>query len=862
MTQGPPGDIGFGVFVLSPTARTLTRDGERVALGGRSFDILAFLAARPNEVVSKDDLIDAVWGGRAIEENNLTVNIAGLRRALGDPTIVRTMPGRGYMFVPPEQTLSENAVEPVPSTRTGAGFVRPIEPIGKLIGRDAEVAELIDATENQRLVTVVGIGGLGKTRLANEIARRTIATGRAAIWTDLTTVAAGDPIGETVAVACGAAGGGSAEERIVAVLSDIDVLLVLDSCEHVPDAGVLARTLLHRLPPLRILATSRGPLELRGEHVYRLRHLSLPAQGAVGSMAAISEAESVRFFVATANSVSGYLPTDNEANAVADICIGLDGIALGLQMAAGWLGTMTLAELRDQLRQRGHRLTYRAPALTARHRSLANVLEWSYGLLGPAEQDLLMRMSVLTVSADLETVVAIATENRDQWSVLERLSVLTAKSLVVTERSPYGTRYRLLETVRTFASEKLATTTVEDAIRGCLASHMAMRCGEHFKQFYVGNGAEWLERALPDIEHIRAALRWCLGPGNDPLLALHLAVFATPLWSQSPYLTVQEPMRLIAIARERCDGDIPESLHLYLEFWDRLRDLYLGAVGNGDKAIELSARLEAAGEHTLALGALWMALGGRISALSLAEADQETAHAVERGRRVPRNGFLAVLLMRRGQALARMGRTADCRNVFEEAMNLGDSLHWITGVFHLPAEFAETMYLIGAKQEALAALEERVPTMPVGVRRIQPVELLACLLILDGRDDEALPYLREISHWLMLPESQTYTVYRLRALSLVCLRLLHNGFPTDAARLFGHVRSLTEIADRFVGPWRDIFDRIAEGLRALDGDKLSVLLLEGGRMPTAEATSYLMRWDLPSPERRTEQRLPTVAAGI
>src|SRR6195256_4257841 len=286
-----PAAIEFGRFRVLPRRREFLIEGRPVELGGRAFDVLMALIEASGAVVSKDALMHRVWPDRIVEENNLQAQISALRRALGaDRDLIRTVAGRGYHFPGEIGTVSIN-----PDGQPGATAAIPIsasvpiptnlpEPVSELIGRAAELDEILDLSTSHRLVTLTGAGGIGKTRLGFEAARHLLPRFGDGVWAiELAPLSDPELVPVTIATALGLelASGTASPLSVATALRSKQLMLVLDNCEHVIDAAArMAEALLHANPAARVIATSREPLRVEGEWVYPVPPLAVPAQRA------------------------------------------------------------------------------------------------------------------------------------------------------------------------------------------------------------------------------------------------------------------------------------------------------------------------------------------------------------------------------------------------------------------------------------------------------------------------------------------------------------------------------------------------------------------------------------------------------
>lgn len=515
--------------------RQLLADGRPAALGSRAFDLLLALVERAGRVVPKDELIEVVWPGLVVEENNLQVQVSALRKLLGAQAIA-TVPGRGYRLA-----LPVDAADGAPSASTPAatgaparatpGNLPPHAPV--LVGRDEALHELVAQIEAQPLVTLVGAAGMGKTTLARAAAQalRERWPG-GAWWVELAPVVDPAQVPLAVAQALQVTLGGSApaSELLAGVLQPRAMLLVLDNCEHVVDAAAaLAATLLEQAPGVHLLATSQELLNVAGERVVRLDPLAMPAGDVPADEAARFGA--IRLFAERARAVDPRFELGpGNVDAVTDICRHLDGLPLAIELAAARVRLLGVQGVREHLGERFRVLTGGARTVMRRHQTLRAAIEWSHALLSPTEQAVLRRLGIFAGGFTLVLAQQVAAGDAveptiDEWAVLDALAALVDKSMVVAQGDDTP-RYTMLESTRAFALEKLADAgeTVAVAQRHALAvlalfTHADEgRFGEHGDLDEIG----FLDIVRPEIDNLRAAADWAAA-SDDPTLALDLA---------------------------------------------------------------------------------------------------------------------------------------------------------------------------------------------------------------------------------------------------------------------------------------------------------------------------------------------------
>ena len=330
----------IGPFLLDADAGIVTRGGVPVLLGTRGAAVLAALVERPNEFVPKSQILDAAWPGVVVSESNLAVQISTLRRVLAQATgggdWIETLARRGYRFVGPVKKRRDDR-EP------GAAKVQPrprsnlLEPLTSFIGRERELVEIKRLLPTTRLLTLVGVGGTGKTRLALQLGAEVLDAYHDGVWfVDLAPHADPDLVSQSVARVLGVREdmGRGLVETLCDHAKARQLLLILDNCEHLLDpCAAMADALLRAAPDVAIIATSREPLEVAGEQIYALPTLSLPEP--TDNMERISRSEAVQLFVARAQRQHyGFSLTAANASIVAQVCTRLDGIPLALELAA------------------------------------------------------------------------------------------------------------------------------------------------------------------------------------------------------------------------------------------------------------------------------------------------------------------------------------------------------------------------------------------------------------------------------------------------------------------------------------------------------------------------------------------------
>ncbi|NWA05955.1 ATP-binding protein [Pseudomonas gingeri] len=435
--------------------RRLVLAGDRpLRMGGRALDILQVLLEHAGEVVGKDELIARVWPNSVVEDINLRVHIAALRRALGDgqdgQRYIVNLPQRGYSFVAPVR----HEHEALPMAVDGLHPPRHNLPsrLTAVIGRDALVGSLVRQLPVRRCLTLVGPAGIGKTTLALRVAELLLEHYRDGVWMiDLSTIDDPAYLVDHLVQTLGLQGG-------LQALVPQQALLVLDNCEHLLEScRHLVEQLLLDSPRLAVLVTSREPLLAIGETVQRLPALTTPPASALGSVAEVMGYSAVQLFVSRVRACQqGFVLRERDLVAVREICRRLDGLPLAIELAAAQIDALALVGVQAQLGNCCQLLTQGRRTAVSRHQSLKAALDWSYERLSADEQTLLQRLAVFKPGFTLDAVLAVCGCARlGLAQLLELVPRLAHKSLLAVTRRGGVTRYRFLNTTRGYALERL-----------------------------------------------------------------------------------------------------------------------------------------------------------------------------------------------------------------------------------------------------------------------------------------------------------------------------------------------------------------------------------------------------------------------
>jgi predicted ATPase/DNA-binding winged helix-turn-helix (wHTH) protein len=527
----------FGPFRLLAAERLLEKADEPLQLGGRALDILIALVERAGEVVTRKELLSRVWPDVIVEEANLRVHVAGLRKALGDghdgARYVANVPGRGYCFVAPvTRSASQRSLLPAQPVVTDRLRKLPAR-LTRMIGRDDTVRGLSAQLRTRRFVSIVGPGGMGKTTVAVWIAHALIDDFKGAVFfVDLGALTDPGLVPTAVASALGIMV--QAQDpflSLLAFLGERRVLLVLDNCEHVIDAAAaLAERVVSEAPQANILATSREALRVEGEHVHLLYPLDGPLDEVGLTAAEALTFSAVQLFMERAAASGNRVElSDADAPIVARICRRLDGIALAIELAAsrvsshGIRGTAELLDNRFKLLWQGRRTAL------PRHQTLNAMLDWSHNLLGERDKLVLCRLSVFVGVFTLKAALSVAGAAANEAEVADAVASLVAKSLISTSAISESTYYRLLDTTQAYAAGKLAERSEADEVARRHAIYYSSYLG-HDEVIQSTFGEHDLSGYAPHLGNVRAALEWAFSDHGDITVGVELVTCAAPLF--------------------------------------------------------------------------------------------------------------------------------------------------------------------------------------------------------------------------------------------------------------------------------------------------------------------------------------------
>ncbi|HSN19792.1 MAG TPA: winged helix-turn-helix domain-containing protein [Usitatibacter sp.] len=830
----------IGPFRLDPEAGVLLHDGVPMPLGPRAVDVLAALVESAPRHVPKSRILDAAWPGMVVEEGNLAVQISAIRRALGrvpgGERWVETLARRGYRFVGPLRELHRPTTGAATPTNIGAELT-------SFIGRERELEDVRRLVAANRLVTLTGMGGIGKTRLALQAASDVRDRFPDGAWfVDLASLESGALLPATIAqvLQVREVPGKPLVRGICEQLRGRVLLVVLDNCEQLLEpCAALADTLLRSVPGITLLVTSRELLRIPGEQTYALPPLSLPEPSAQPDVIAGSEA--VRLFVDRARrQVPDFELTAERTRVVARLCIDLDGIPLALELAAARMRSLSIDQIHARLDDRFRLLTQGPRTALPRQQTLKAALDWSYDLLDATGRSVLARCAVFVGGFTLEAAACVASDaGLDEAAAAEALSQLVARSLLVAETHGPQARYRFLETMRAYALEKLSASGELESLR--------RRHARHFQRFFEHAPSDWLHmpdaqwRAIyvPELLNLRAALDWSMGEAGDGAIAVSLAAHSCPLWT---VLSMWEEGReRTQAALVHLGPGIPESHRARL--WTSLGILLDGAPDKALVAFEQAVALyRALGDapgwsDAMRRCARVLTLMGRIAE---AGALLEEVFPVVSGLRIPKS----VAFYHSDTAFLRMqaGDPSGAREHYETALRLFREAGAEYSAFATLASLPDVAWASGDLEAAARGFREVIATMrasPLSRKSSLGFALgnLAGVLTERGELEEALAAAREALP--ALAAAGNAWVF----MDHFALRAGLGGRLEDAARLLGHVDAT--FASKAATPQPNEARARARLRKLLEeelpAEVLSARLREGAALDEAEAFGLALR---------------------
>ena len=845
--------IRFGAFVMLPAERRLLKSGKEVRLGGRTFDILAALVERAPGLVSKQALLERVWPGLNVEEGNLRFQMTSLRKALGDQQnvarYVSTVQGRGYCFVA-NVSRGLHATEHFPPGREPGLDDAPRTnlklPMHSIIGRESELAELADCLQRHRLVALVGSGGVGKTRLAVELGHSVLPRYPDGVWlVDLAPLSDAALLTRATTSALDLSNDDEepTAENIAKRIASKELLLIFDNCEHlVEPVADFAERLLARAGKLTVLATSQESLRVAGEQVFRLEPLSVAPIGAmdVGNYGAVA------LFVELAGRADRQFALNaGNAECVADICRRLDGVPLALEMAVARLPLLGIERLRSGLEERLSMLSAGPRRSDLRHRTLRQMVEWSYDLLDEVDRAVFCRLAVFPGSFSLDAAIAVmAPFGFDRWATLDALWSLREKSLVATQHGA-AQRYRLLEMLRFYAAEKLAGRGETDIAAGAHADYFTRLMSRAYAAWGASLKDDWEQICHPELDNVQVALEWALGAASRAPIALELISVSCILIYRHGSRDLD---RYVAAAMILLDDETPPVIATRLWRLSCARQEDNGQISLKDHAKRAVALAHAVGDK--------LELGLSLAIWAYAEIRQgayrEAMLACEQLMKIAEETCSSRLLHRALNTVGRLahskGDLPEARRIFRAALEISQAAQDGFSEQNSLVILAETEFLSGNHQQAIGLVIQALAAEDKGRRPYLGAKWarinLASYLCLQGEISEA----RKVAAEALSEISGSGIIALCVCLQHWALLAALGGQFKAAATLKGFIATRYEEAgESFESTELQLDSRLQEILEAnLSQTEILKCIEEGAKWSEAKALEFTLRHLVPS----------------
>jgi predicted ATPase/transcriptional regulator with XRE-family HTH domain len=642
----------------------------------------------------------------------------GLRRAPYRDTVERL--AAALELSPDERADLEAAAERARSSSGEAGDQLSLEDLPpnnlprrltSFVGRDEVVAEIASLVSASPLVTVVGTGGVGKTRAAMQVGEHELGRWRDGVWF-VEFAPVGDPmlVPSAVAAALGVQESPSRPllASILQYLEKKRLLLLLDNCEHVIDeARAVVAAILGACPGVRVLCTSREPLRTAGERFYRLPTLAVPPSS-VTSAEQAGTYGSVALFADRALAVDGsFALTDENAQAVGEVCRRLDGIPLAIELAAARIRVLSPHQLAEKLDERFSLLTTGDRTALPRQQTMRALIDWSYDLLSERERLLFDRLAIFVGGFGLEALSMVCTgDGIGAGDVLDLIASLVDKSLVVSEVVGDDARYRLLEATRQYAGERLDIVGERAALARRHASAYTDLAEDLERGWYTASERVWFAQAEAELDNWRAALEWSLGPRGDAAVGRRLAGALSRVWYS---LAAAEGLRWVHVALEAPLDGTPASVLAQLDVTEAELYAAFGQYKASLPAAERAlARLREIDDPILAIRARQSA-GNALTVLG-GDADTEgeplLQHALAAARTTGNRRLVAMLLRDLGTARSRRRDVSGARAYYAEALAGFRAIGIVRQAASLAGHMAEVQFAEGDAEAALELAEE------------------------------------------------------------------------------------------------------------------------------------------------------------
>ncbi len=664
----------------------------------------------------------------------------------------------------------------------------PIQ-LTSLLGREHDIDDVKSLLGQHNLVTVSGAGGVGKTRLALRVGADVLDHYSDGVWfVDLAPISDPELVSSVIARVLGMS---QQEDRrvdpsIPRWLKNKQLLLILDNCEHLLGAVVsIAENIARSCTKVRMLATSRQALDIGGEVVYRLPSLTTPDKAVIVQAAEAPQYAAIALFVDRAKAADNHFAlTDETAPTVADICRRLDGIPLAIELAAARVKVLSIPNIARRLNDRFKVLTGGSRTAVPRQKTLGALIDWSYDLLDADEQALFKRLGIFAGGFSLAAVAAVhAGDDLDETGIVDLLSSLTDKSLVVADTSGEQERYRLLESTRAYALEKLDATGEREQLARRHSDYFRAEAEAADKRFGTGSTGAWLTVVELELDNYRATLEWALTNGHDVALGGELAGALEHLWFDGGLLG--EGRYWIGLAQAELDE--VEQPRVAARLWRASARLSGGKRRHAcaERALTL---YQSIGDDDGATWALLDLVHGLLDLGRIEQADEANSRALTAAREQGNKWGLALSLLHQAGIDESRGDFAAARLSYVQALETFEAIGDEAGIAWVLADHSELEFEDGRVEQALRLVREAIDIDARG-KNVSHLALdhsektVFCIAL--GDLTAAREAAREALRWAL----KAHSVLLMLALQHFALLGALGGQISSAARLIGYVNA-------------------------------------------------------------------------
>lgn len=531
--------LSFGDWALDLTNEIFLKGDKRVPLTKRAFQVLVTLVKAKGELVTKDQLLDEVWRGVIVEENNLQAQISTLRRKLGsDRRLISTEFGIGYRF------LGEIKASEISDTNQEISVIRPNKIVSReqklppILGRERELTQLTGLLSENQLVTITGTAGMGKTRLAKELAfAHTTHFEEGAKFVELAAIQENRHVSAAILSQLDVHSSFDLlSPEDISRLSSTNIFLVIDNCEHIIDAVAesISKLLLHA-PNLTILTTSQEPLNIDGEHQFQLTPLQLPEK--LPDSGNEPDSPAVQLFCRHASAIQfGFSPTTEQLATITSICRQLDGLPLAIELAAARITLFSLNDIERSLSERLIYLTSGKRSSDPRHKTLMGAIDWSFRLLTEFEKQLFQCLSVFANKFTLTNVIQLyqsleKNAEIEEWEIAEGINNLLSKSLLQKSISAEDiSSFYFLESLKIFANHKLKESDKHNKLKRAHAQIFRQQTEQANYDWIEMPSDRWNLKYQAQINDLCLALDWAVIEKNDLTLGIQILKNTPAFW--------------------------------------------------------------------------------------------------------------------------------------------------------------------------------------------------------------------------------------------------------------------------------------------------------------------------------------------